>query len=290
MNLAGVSSRRQRLLERATRLARLPPAAAPGRRSLRGRSTSARTARWRGLTPDIVEAAVPRHGVLRLRFADGLTGDVEVLDRMRGPVFERARTPEGFAKVSVDPETARSSGRAVPIWHRTRCTNASAPGPGQTKTSRRSSNRRAIRRLSIPATHSVRFQSPNPRDLTWKIGGSPVAARGKESRICREDRPLGVASGPACHAEGRGFESFRRFAKRCRLQVFSFTRSLCSSASRRTHSGLAADRLPAVPRRTSGWRADLGSSERQSFCGPGTTSAIPILLLSVRAFPSSGSG
>jgi hypothetical protein len=30
---------------------------------------------------------------------------VDVLNRMRGPVFDQARTPEGFAKVSVDPET-----------------------------------------------------------------------------------------------------------------------------------------------------------------------------------------
>jgi Protein of unknown function (DUF2442) len=58
-----------------------------------------------GLTPDITEAAVIRHGVLRLRFADGLSDEVEVLDRMRGPVFERARTPDGFAEVTVDAET-----------------------------------------------------------------------------------------------------------------------------------------------------------------------------------------
>jgi hypothetical protein len=58
-----------------------------------------------GLTPDITEAVAVRHGVLRLRFADGLTGEVDVLDRMRGPVFERARTPEGFGEVKVDPET-----------------------------------------------------------------------------------------------------------------------------------------------------------------------------------------
>jgi uncharacterized protein DUF2442 len=41
-----------------------------------------------GLTPDITEATVVRHGVLRLR-----------------PVFDRARTPQGFAEVRVDPET-----------------------------------------------------------------------------------------------------------------------------------------------------------------------------------------
>lgn len=58
-----------------------------------------------GLTPDITDAAVVRHGVLRLRFSDGLTGEVDVLKRMRGPVFDQARTPEGFAKVSVDSET-----------------------------------------------------------------------------------------------------------------------------------------------------------------------------------------
>jgi hypothetical protein len=58
-----------------------------------------------GLTPDITTASVPRHGVLRLTFSDGLSGELDVLDRMHGPVFEHARTPEGFAEVEVDPET-----------------------------------------------------------------------------------------------------------------------------------------------------------------------------------------
>jgi uncharacterized protein DUF2442 len=58
-----------------------------------------------GLTPDITEAAVVRHGVLRLRFSDGLTGEVGVLSRMRGPVFDQARTSEGFGRVRVDAET-----------------------------------------------------------------------------------------------------------------------------------------------------------------------------------------
>ena len=55
--------------------------------------------------PDITAVSVVRHGVLRLTFADGLTGEVDVLARMSGPVFEQARTPEGFAKVAVDEET-----------------------------------------------------------------------------------------------------------------------------------------------------------------------------------------
>jgi hypothetical protein len=50
-------------------------------------------------------AEVSRHGVLALRFADGVSGEVEVLDRMNGPVFVEARTPDGFAKVAVDAET-----------------------------------------------------------------------------------------------------------------------------------------------------------------------------------------
>jgi hypothetical protein len=58
-----------------------------------------------GLTPDITDVAVPRHGTLRLTFADGLVGEVDVLDRMHGPVFDPVRKPEGFAEVHVDPET-----------------------------------------------------------------------------------------------------------------------------------------------------------------------------------------
>lgn len=57
-----------------------------------------------GLTPDITSVTVVRHGVLRLTFTDGLTGELNVLDRMRGPVFGQARTPDGFAQVTVDPE------------------------------------------------------------------------------------------------------------------------------------------------------------------------------------------
>jgi len=58
-----------------------------------------------GLTPDITAATVVSHGTLRLTFADGLSAQLDVLDRMRGPVFAEARTPEGFAQVKVDPES-----------------------------------------------------------------------------------------------------------------------------------------------------------------------------------------
>ncbi len=58
-----------------------------------------------GLTPDITDATVVRHGVLKLTFADGLIGEVDVLARMWGPVFQKARTEEGFAEAYVDAET-----------------------------------------------------------------------------------------------------------------------------------------------------------------------------------------
>jgi hypothetical protein len=57
------------------------------------------------LTPDITAATVVRHGTLRLTFSDGLSGEVDVLERMHGPVFENARTAEGFGRVGVDSET-----------------------------------------------------------------------------------------------------------------------------------------------------------------------------------------
>lgn len=57
------------------------------------------------LIPDITEASVVRHGVLALTFSNGLAGEVDVLDRMWGPVFEAARTQEGFAQAYVDVET-----------------------------------------------------------------------------------------------------------------------------------------------------------------------------------------
>jgi hypothetical protein len=58
-----------------------------------------------GLTPDITRVTAVRHGVLALTFADGTTDELDVLERMRGPVFAEARTPEGFERVSVDDET-----------------------------------------------------------------------------------------------------------------------------------------------------------------------------------------
>lgn len=59
-----------------------------------------------GRTPDMISVEVARHGILRLEFADGLWGEVDVSARIWGPVFERARTPEGFAEAYFDDEGA----------------------------------------------------------------------------------------------------------------------------------------------------------------------------------------
>ena len=58
-----------------------------------------------GLTPESTAATAVRHGVVRVTFANGLSAELDVLDRMRGPVFVDARAPEGFAKVAVDPQS-----------------------------------------------------------------------------------------------------------------------------------------------------------------------------------------
>ena len=52
----------------------------------------------------IVAAKVVCHEVLALTFADGLEGEVDLTGHLWGPVFERVRTPEGFAEVYVDEE------------------------------------------------------------------------------------------------------------------------------------------------------------------------------------------
>lgn len=52
----------------------------------------------------VIEVKVVSHGRLWLRFADGATGELDVSGSLRGPVFAMARTVDGFAQVSIDPE------------------------------------------------------------------------------------------------------------------------------------------------------------------------------------------
>lgn len=52
----------------------------------------------------IVAVETPRFGLLKLRFADGLEGEVDVSEHIWGPVFERVRTREGFHEAYLDEE------------------------------------------------------------------------------------------------------------------------------------------------------------------------------------------
>lgn len=42
--------------------------------------------------------------VLRLRFSDGLVGDVDLASSLRGPIFEPLRDAERFAEAFIDDE------------------------------------------------------------------------------------------------------------------------------------------------------------------------------------------
>lgn len=52
----------------------------------------------------IVAAEVVRHEVVALTFEDGVEGEVDLTGHLWGPVFERVRTPAGFAEMYVDEE------------------------------------------------------------------------------------------------------------------------------------------------------------------------------------------
>jgi hypothetical protein len=88
-----------------------------------------------GIGPDITDVTVLARGVLRLTLADGREGDVEVLDRMRGPVFENARTEEGFAEVTVDAESGTIvwAGGADLAPERSMSASAPACGPAPSR-------------------------------------------------------------------------------------------------------------------------------------------------------------
>jgi hypothetical protein len=73
---------------------------------------------------------------------------------------------------------------------------------------------------AMPCLRSVRFQSANPRDLALKTGDRQPPRSTTKALICREIRPIGIAAGSACHAEGRGFESLQPLSKDLHLQVF----------------------------------------------------------------------
>lgn len=52
----------------------------------------------------LIEARHVSGYVLRLKFSDGLEGDVDLKDEIYGPIFEPLRDVEAFKRFRLDPE------------------------------------------------------------------------------------------------------------------------------------------------------------------------------------------
>lgn len=74
------------------------------------------------LTPDITSVTVVDRGVLRLSFADGLSAEFDVLDRMREPIFVRRAHPPDSRGSGLIPKRGPWYGRGAPILPPTRST------------------------------------------------------------------------------------------------------------------------------------------------------------------------
>jgi Protein of unknown function (DUF2442) len=57
------------------------------------------------MLPRIVDARHAGGFRVWLRFADGLTGEIDLTDQLFGPVFEPLKNLDVFAQVRIDPET-----------------------------------------------------------------------------------------------------------------------------------------------------------------------------------------
>lgn len=60
----------------------------------------------------ISEFTIVDYGIVQLTFEDGLEGEVDLRGQLWGPVFERARTPEGFREAYLDNGTISWPGGA----------------------------------------------------------------------------------------------------------------------------------------------------------------------------------
>ena len=115
----------------------------------------------------ITEVLVVAHGALRLTFADGQSGEVDVLERMGGPVFERARTPVGFSEAFLDRETGTVTWPGGADLPPTRCMSACAPAPGLNRFPGPS-------RYSCHDGHPKNYQSPSSRHpKAWRKAKRP---------------------------------------------------------------------------------------------------------------------
>ena len=142
-----------------------------------------------GITPDITDVAVVRHGTLRLTFADGLVGEVDVLERTRGPVLRGLLRPMDLSGFVSTLRPAPSSGLEAPTSHRTRCTSGSGLVSGPTKTSppEATPTRVAAHRRPTPSDPGApRIRRPPPAGTSER----PVVSDPNAQRTARRVRKI----------------------------------------------------------------------------------------------------
>ena len=56
------------------------------------------------MIPKVIEASYEHDFVIRLRFADGTEGDVDLADELQGEVFEPLKAPDVFRQFTIHPD------------------------------------------------------------------------------------------------------------------------------------------------------------------------------------------
>jgi len=72
----------------------------------------------------VTEAKWVRDYIIRLRFSDGLEGEVDLRDELDGPVFEPLRMSMCSERLSCTQISTPSYGATAPISRRSFCTAA----------------------------------------------------------------------------------------------------------------------------------------------------------------------
>ena len=56
------------------------------------------------MIPKVIEASYEHDFVIRLRFADGTEGDVDLADELHGEVFKPLKEPDVFRQFTIHPD------------------------------------------------------------------------------------------------------------------------------------------------------------------------------------------
>ena len=56
------------------------------------------------MIPKVIEATYEHDFVIRLRFADGTEGDVDLADELQGEIFEPLKEPDVFRQFTIHPD------------------------------------------------------------------------------------------------------------------------------------------------------------------------------------------